>query len=918
MGQLLYCLVIKPVYLILEVIFSVSYRITQSPGLSLIFVSLAVSILTMPLYRRADAIQEKERNKKRQMEKWVSHIQKHFKGDERVMMLNTYYRQQNYKPVYALRSSLSLLLQIPFFIAAYRYLSGLLALRGASFLWIRDLGAPDQLFTIGSFSVNLMPILMTLVNILSGMIYAKDYPLKEKLQLYGIALVFLVLLYKSPSGLVFYWTMNNVFSLIKNIYKKYIRLPRGINIFLIPAAVCLSMLILLLTGRVNTVQRRVLGLLVIAASFFPLITALWRSQMKESGKKRAKHRRMSPGVRKNITGIFVLSGVLLTLLAGILIPSGVIGVSPAEFVNLHDYHSPLYFVSLTTAVAAGFFLLWGGVLYYLASPDKRRIYSAAFWSASVIALTNYLFFGKKLGTVSTSLVFDTYPVFSPIEIVLNICVFLALLFTAVFVWKKRKSLVIRICSFLILAVTAICTVNAMKIHAESTDLKEMAESLDTSDSAIQPVIHLSKGGKNVIVFMLDRAISGYVPLIFEEDPALKDAFSGFVYYPNTISYGLATNYGAPALFGGYEYTPLEMNSRSDELLADKHDEALKVMPALFWENGYDVTVCDPPYAGYNWHPDLSIYSQYEGMHTYNLEGLYTSFSDEDFAAFTNQQQNRNFFFYSLMRMLPVPLQTTVYDSGNYFSTATNHAVNDTFLDWYSIIDHLTELTFISDDDTNTFYMSNNKTAHDVMMLERPEYIPAVYLSSTERNTVEENITDGVTVVIRGDDETEQAHYDCNMAAYREIAKWIEYLKENNVYDNTRLMIVADHGYRLGQYYGIDQWEDNDIECLNPVLLVKDFNADEDFHADWTFMTNADVPALAVENLIKNPENPFTGKAINSDEKDKEQYVLTDWLWDIEKNNGTTFAPDSTGHWYAVKDNLFDISNWRQLEEQPSN
>ena len=126
------------------------------------------------------------------------------------------------------------------------------------------------------------------------------------------------------------------------------------------------------------------------------------------------------------------------------------------------------------------------------------------------------------------------------------------------------------------------------------------------------------------------------------------------------------------------------------------------MPALFWENGYDVTVCDPPYAGYTWYPDLSIYSQYEGMHTYNLEGQYTSFVDEDFSVFTNQQQQRNFFFYSLVRMIPVPLQTTLYDSGNYFSTATNHAINDTFLDWYSIIDHLTELTFITDDDTNTF------------------------------------------------------------------------------------------------------------------------------------------------------------------------------------------------------------------------
>ena len=274
-----------------------SYRITRSPGLSLICVSLAVSILTMPLYRRADAIQEKERNKKRQMEKWVSHIQKHFKGDERVMMLNTYYRQQNYKPIYALRSSLSLLLQIPFFIAAYRYLSGLLALRGASFLWISDLGAPDQLFTIGSFSVNLMPVLMTLVNILSGMVYAKDFPFKEKLQLYGIALVFLVLLYRSPSGLVFYWTMNNVFSLIKNIYKKYVRLPRGINIFLIPAVVCLFMLALLLTGKVNTVQRGLLTLLVIAASFMPLITALWLSEERKR-KKARKRQEAVPGCKK--------------------------------------------------------------------------------------------------------------------------------------------------------------------------------------------------------------------------------------------------------------------------------------------------------------------------------------------------------------------------------------------------------------------------------------------------------------------------------------------------------------------------------------------------------------------------------------------------------------------------------------------
>ena len=53
--------------------------------------------------------------------------------------------------------------------------------------------------------------------------------------------------------------------------------------------------------------------------------------------------------------------------------------------------------------------------------------------------------------------------------------------------------------------------------------------------------------------------------------------------------------GTPALFGGYEYTPVEMNRRDDELMVDKQNEALKVMPVLFAQNGYQVIVCDPPY-----------------------------------------------------------------------------------------------------------------------------------------------------------------------------------------------------------------------------------------------------------------------------------------------------------------------------------
>ena len=42
----------------------------------------------------------------RRLHKGVAHIKKTFRGDERMMMLQTYYRQNNYKPTYVLKGCL--------------------------------------------------------------------------------------------------------------------------------------------------------------------------------------------------------------------------------------------------------------------------------------------------------------------------------------------------------------------------------------------------------------------------------------------------------------------------------------------------------------------------------------------------------------------------------------------------------------------------------------------------------------------------------------------------------------------------------------------------------------------------------------------------------------------------------------------
>ncbi|MDE5873671.1 MAG: YidC/Oxa1 family membrane protein insertase, partial [Lachnospiraceae bacterium] len=179
-----------------------------------------MNILVLPLYRRADAMQEQARDIDAKLSDGVAHIKKTFSGDEKMMMLQTYYRQNNYKPTDALKGSVSLLLEIPFFIAAYQFLSHLESLNGVSLGPIADLSKPDGMLVIGGFTINLLPVIMTSINIISSFLYLKGFPAKTKVQLYGMALFFLVFLYGSPSGLVFYWTLNNLFSLVKTIFYK--------------------------------------------------------------------------------------------------------------------------------------------------------------------------------------------------------------------------------------------------------------------------------------------------------------------------------------------------------------------------------------------------------------------------------------------------------------------------------------------------------------------------------------------------------------------------------------------------------------------------------------------------------------------------------------------------------------------------
>ena len=908
-SDVLYNLIVMPIQIIVETTYSVMNGILGNKGLAIVAVSFVIQTLILPLYKRADALQEEETSRQNEMSKYVSHIKRTFRGDEKYMMLTTYYRQQHYKMWFPLKSSISILLQIPFFIAAYNYLSKLQELSGVSFLFINDLSKPDAMFSVGGFKVNILPIMMTVFNLISCLIYSKNLPTKTKLQGYGLALIFLFLLYASPSGIVLYWMCNNLYSLMKNVFMKLLKKPER-DIAICSALICLLIGIYLFSvGSISVVRTAVLVLIAIACQVPMLIENKDKIVKIVPDELKLHEESVNKGEKK--VNLFFTS-IFMSVLTGLFIPLSVISSSASEFSI--DGSNPMGIVANSFTVFAGLFVIWTSVFYFLMPEKARNRFSIVYSGIAIAGLLTYLLFANIHGRISYLLRYDSGLVFSKGQHIASSLIFIAVIVLVLFLCVKYYKTTPRIINglFVILTMGMVlaCMNNTSKVNDSMEKYYEAFEKQGREN-----LVTLSKKGKNVIFIMLDRAIGPYVPYIIDEKPELADAFEGFTYYSNTISYGGATNFGAPALFGGYEYTPEEMNRRDTELLSAKHNEALKVLPKMFSDNGFNVTVCDPPYAGYTWVPNLSIYDDIPNVRAYITEGAFNMYVSGN----TNLAvQKSRFIYYSISKILPTILQNRLYRDGHYYTTLIETQTQSSpFLDSYYAIDNMNIMTRISNDDTNNVLIYQNSVTHMPTILKTPEYIPSEDINVEEelaRNSYMNH--DGIEMKIDNIDRL--AHYHVNVSAYLRIAEYLQFLKENGVYDNTRIIISSDHGYGLEQFAGMCTEDGFDIECVSPVLIFKDFGARGVLKLDDSFMTNADAPIMAVMDIIKNPVNPYTGKKFDNEAKFKQKQLITaSELSMIGENHGYVFNTDDKP-WYSIYENKNDMSKWDRMDTAEGN
>ncbi|MCR5762426.1 MAG: membrane protein insertase YidC [Treponema sp.] len=889
-GNALYLIIIYPLYQIIELIYRLFFELCTNEGISIIGVSIGVTVLCLPLYAVAEKWQQKERNIQEKMKSSVDRIKKAFKGDEQYMMITAFYKENHYHPMMALRSSFGLLIQIPFFMAAYSYLSNSTEIAEKSFLFIKNLSVPDSLFSINGFSINVLPIAMTAINIIAGIVYTKGFSLKEKVPIYGMALIFLIILYASPAGLVLYWTMNNIFSLVKNIFYK---LKNPIKAFysLVVLALIITDLYLLKANIEHSTPVIIASGFIIAIPLLKyILSVIIRNQLDFLSKE-----------KKVRNSFFALSSLGLFLLAGLVIPSLLISSSPSEYSYIDSYISPFFFLYNTAFQAFGLFVFWPSCVYFLFG-KKTQSYIAIFFAILFFLGTlNTFAFQGNYGIISPELEFSEHRSFFPSvsEFMANTLAILAIVFAIFVLLCKKFHHILK--SVLIIS----CMVMALTVVVNSITIQKgfkITPKKTTQLSNTEPIIHLSKTEKNVIVFMLDRAAGYLIPDLMDELPDLKNHFTGFTFYPNTVSFASWTIQGAPCLYGGYEYTPWEMNHKRDITMVEKHNQSLSLMPFIFEKHGYKCDVIDPPYPNYDTPPIYGMFNGHDSISAKSAQGKYDDiwYKENNYPQLPIKSTliKRNMLLFSIFKLSPLIIRPVIHYKDWWQEDDSTSALigNTDFIRCYSVLDFLPELTDISSENEN-FILIDNEATHDTGFCQAPEYKPKEIITNYGSSKWSDD---------RG--------YHGLAASMSRISEWLDYLKENEVYDNTRIILIADHGSGQKSPLFENSSMPRTYEWFNPLLMVKDFHASKEFHSDLKFMTQADTPAIAMKGIIKEPINPFTGKLIkelSTEEKNRECIISLSKANAVRTsvNNGFRIRDDE---WYAVHDNIFEKQNWSKL------
>lgn len=193
-------------------------RVTRNYGIDIILLTILIKIIFYPLSVKS----YKSMKEMQKLQPHIAKLKEKYKDDReklnREMM--DIYKQKGVNP---LGGCLPMVIQIPVFFALYKVLMGAIEFRHAPFfLWVRDLAAPEDLFSFAVFGytvpIRLLPLIMGITMLIQQKMTPTSVdPIQEKMMLF-MPIVFTFMFWGFPSGLVLYWLVNNVISISQQYY----------------------------------------------------------------------------------------------------------------------------------------------------------------------------------------------------------------------------------------------------------------------------------------------------------------------------------------------------------------------------------------------------------------------------------------------------------------------------------------------------------------------------------------------------------------------------------------------------------------------------------------------------------------------------------------------------------------------------
>jgi len=189
------------------------FAVTKNYGIAVILISVIIKVVTFPL----NHISYKSMKAMQILAPEVKLLQEKYKDDparqQKEMM--ELYRKNKVNPM---SGCFPMLLQMPIFFSLYQVLGKVIELRGAPFFgWIHDLSKPDTITVIAGMPINILPLLMGATMWVQQKMTTTPDP-KSAMMSQFMTIFFLFIFWNMPSGLVLYWFVQNLLSILQQHY----------------------------------------------------------------------------------------------------------------------------------------------------------------------------------------------------------------------------------------------------------------------------------------------------------------------------------------------------------------------------------------------------------------------------------------------------------------------------------------------------------------------------------------------------------------------------------------------------------------------------------------------------------------------------------------------------------------------------